>query len=140
MQPIMQPTRHETDELQPELASLGARFIALVIDTIIVGALGSVLFFGASEPGGIVGFIIGAAYQWFFLTQFEGQTPGKMLLKIRVVKADGTPFNDWEPVVRYFGYLINSAVVMLGWLWAAIDRYNQGWHDKIVRTYVIKAE
>jgi uncharacterized RDD family membrane protein YckC len=88
--------------------------------------------------GGLLSFIIGAGYQWYFLTQQNGQTPGKMLMKIRVIKTDGTRISDSDAVLRYIGYLINSAVASIGWIWAVFDKKNQGWHDKIAKTYVVK--
>lgn len=125
-----------------ELASLGDRFIALVIDSMIVSAVGGIVGVGGNAlwGGGVFSFILGAGFQWYFLTQQNGQTPGKMLMKIRVIKTDGTPISDADAILRYVGYLINSALAMLGWLWAAIDKKNQGWHDKIANTYVVKAE
>jgi uncharacterized RDD family membrane protein YckC len=63
-----------------------------------------------------------------------------MMFGLRVVKEDGTPITDGEAVMRYLGYILNSAVFMLGWLWALVDDKNQGFHDKIVHTYVVKAD
>jgi len=123
-----------------QLADVGDRFIALAIDTFIVSAIGGIFGVngGGIFGGGILGFIIGVGYQWYFLTQQNGQTPGKMLMGLRVIRTDGGPIRDADAVLRYIGYLINSAVMMLGWLWATIDSDSQGWHDKIAGTYVIK--
>lgn len=124
-----------------ELADIGERFIALIIDNIILGVVGGII--GASSgwgSGGVFGFIIGAGYQWYFLTQQNGQTPGKMLMGIRVIKVDGTRITDAEAVLRFVGYYINSVIIGLGWIWAFFDSNNQGWHDKIARTYVVKAK
>jgi uncharacterized RDD family membrane protein YckC len=30
-------------------------------------------------------------------------------------------------------------VILLGYVWILIDKKNQGWHDKIAGTYVVKA-
>lgn len=124
-----------------ELAGIGTRFMALFIDGLILGFVGGI--FGVSVDfwgGGILGTLIGVAYQWYFLTQRDGQTLGKMVLGIRVVKVDGSPISDADAVLRYIGYIINSPVLMLGWLWALWDENSQGWHDKIARTYVVKAD
>ena len=125
-----------------ELAPISDRLFALIIDSLVVGFIGGIIGVGGNAlwGGGVLGFILGAGYQWYFLTQQSGQTPGKMLMNIRVIKANGTPISDTDAVLRYVGYLINSAVVMIGWIWAFFDGKNQGWHDKIVGTYVVKAE
>lgn len=123
-----------------ELAGIGERFIALVIDSIatsiIVGLIGGS---GSWWGGGLAGFLVGVGYQWYFLTRQNGQTPGKMLLNIRVIKVDGSKIEDADAVLRYIGYLINSPFIMLGWIWALFDDNRQGWHDKIAKTYVVKA-
>lgn len=125
-----------------ELASLGPRFIALVIDSIILGLIGGVFagIFGRADAGGVGGFIIGLLYNWYFWTRNRGQTPGKMLMKVRVIKASGEPLTDADAVIRYIGYYINSALIMIGWIIAFFDDKNQGLHDKLVSTYVVKAE
>lgn len=124
-----------------ELASISERTIALIIDTLLVSAVGGAIGFGGGFfSGGIMGFVIGAGYQWYFLTRQNGQTFGKMVMNIQVVKTDGTQITDAEAVLRYIGYSINSALLMLGWIWALADNDRQGWHDKIANTYVVKAQ
>ncbi len=122
-----------------ELADVGERFVALFIDGIILSIVGGVIGVGGGGFGGgsVLGFIVGVGYQWYFLTQQNGQTPGKMLMNLRVIKTDGTPISDAEAVLRYVGYYINN-IFMLGWIWALFDSNKQGWHDKIANTYVVK--
>ncbi|MCU0498849.1 MAG: RDD family protein [Anaerolineae bacterium] len=124
-----------------QLAGVGPRFVALIID----GILGSIIAgaLGANDRwflGGVIGFLVTLGYQWFFLTRNNGQTPGKMLLGIRVIKVDGTPITGIDATLRYLGYAINSAIMGIGWLWALIDPERQGWHDKLARTYVVLAD
>ena len=47
--------------------------------------------------------------------------------------------NLLQAVVRYIGYYINTLVLLLGWLWAIVDGNNQGLHDKLAGTIVVKA-
>jgi len=124
-----------------ELADIGDRAIALAIDTILVSIVGSIIGVGGGAAlfgGSLASFILGVAYQWYFLTQQNGQTPGKMFMKLQVIKTDGTKISDADAVLRYVGYLINSPILLLGWIWATIDDNKQGWHDKIASTYVVK--
>ncbi|MCC7450943.1 MAG: RDD family protein [Anaerolineae bacterium] len=132
-----------------ELAGIGQRFIALVIDGIILGVIGAIVGAvipgttiqganGVSTTGPIVSFIIGLFYYWYFLTQRNGQTPGKKIMNVRVVREDGAPLTFVHVLVRYIGYTINSLVFMLGWIWAFFDSKKQGWHDKLAGTIVIK--
>ena len=121
-----------------ELADVGTRFFALVIDSIILGVVTGIVTGIFGNAGGVLSFVVGCAYTWYFLTRQNGQTPGKSLLKIRVVKKDGTPIRDADAILRYIGYFINSFVIGLGWIWALFDSDRQGWHDKIASTYVVK--
>lgn len=123
-----------------ELAGIGQRFIALIIDSIVFSIVGSIIGLNVDLiGGGFVSIVLGAAYQWYFLTRHNGQTVGKMLMNIRVIKVDGTEISDADAIMRYIGYLINSPILLLGWLWATWDNNRQGWHDKIARTYVVRA-
>ena len=60
---------------QYELADVGTRLIALIIDGVVLGIISGLLFAFAREPGVAGGFIVGLIYQWYFLTQRDGQTP-----------------------------------------------------------------
>ena len=124
-----------------ELAGLGTRLIALFIDAIVLALISWVigLVLGRAEIGGILGFLIGVTYQWYFLTQQNGQTPGKKIMGVRVIKVNGQPLQGMDAVIRYIGYYINSFFLMIGWIWAIFDENRQGWHDKLSGTYVIKA-
>jgi uncharacterized RDD family membrane protein YckC len=125
---------------QSNLANPVARLIALFIDTVIVNLIPAIITLGAHRQTGLVlGFIIGAAYQWYFLTQHRGQTPGKMLLGIRVRKTNRRKLTGADAVVRYFGYYVNTFFFLLGWIWALFDDNHQGWHDKLAGTVVVQA-
>lgn len=123
------------------LADIGTRFIALIIDNILVSIVGG--FFGANGEwfmAGVIGFLVGAAYQWFFLTRNNGQTPGKMFLNVRVVKTDGTAISDLDAILRAVGSVISGTFFALGYLWAFFDPQRQTLHDKLSRTYVVIAD
>jgi len=123
-----------------ELAGFGDRFIAIIIDGIILaivaGILGGIL--GSFILGNTGSFIIGIAYNWYFWTRKNGQTPGKSVMNIRVIKTDGAPLSDADAVIRYVGYYVSGFILMLGFIWALFDSNTQGWHDKIASTYVVK--
>jgi uncharacterized RDD family membrane protein YckC len=121
-----------------ELADIETRCIALFIDGLILSAIGSFSYVAARAPGVGVSILIGLVYYWFFLTRNKGQTPGKALMRIRVIKTDGTPITDSDALMRYIGYFISS-FFLIGWLWAFVDVNHQAWHDKIAKTFVVRA-
>jgi uncharacterized RDD family membrane protein YckC len=122
-----------------ELAEIGTRAAAWFIDGAILFVIESAGFFTAGQAGLGAGLIVGLAYSWFFLTRNNGQTIGKLLMKIRVIKVDGSPISDSDAVIRYIGTIINY-IGFIGWLWALVDNNRQGWHDKMAQTYVVNAE
>ncbi|NJO82613.1 MAG: RDD family protein, partial [Blastochloris sp.] len=78
-------------------------------------------------------------YHWYFLTQQNGQTPGKRVMGIRVIKNTGAPLTFSDVLVRYIGYIVNSFVFGLGWIWAIFDGQHRGWHDMMAGTIVVRA-
>ena len=122
-------------------ASLLGRLIALIVDGIILGVLSFLagLILGDRIFGIGVGFIVGVIYNSYFWTQNNGQTPGKSLMGVRVVKTNGQPIGILDAVIRYIGYYINTFLLFLGWLWAVFDSRNQGFHDKLAGTVVVNA-
>ena len=69
-----------------------------------------------------------------------GQTPGKMMLGLRVVRTNGRPVGWGRAFLRWIGYYISSIPFGLGYLWALWDPKRQAWHDKIAGTVVIYAK
>lgn len=68
---------------------------------------------------------------------FSGQTPGKKLLNIKIIKQDGTDLTLWEAFGRYGGYGAGFATGLLGFLQVYWDPNRQAIQDKIAGTLVI---
>ena len=66
-----------------------------------------------------------------------GETPGDMLLGLRIVRTDGRRMNLRCALLRYVGCLLAALPLFLGFLWILADDRRQGWHDKIASTYVL---
>lgn len=122
------------------IASVGKRFLAILIDGLILGLISSLLFGAAREVGGGVSFAVTLLYYWYFWTRQDGQSPGKNVMNLRVVKADGSPLSDVDAIVRVIGYYINTAILLIGWIWALFDHRSRGLHDLIAGTIVIEDE
>jgi uncharacterized RDD family membrane protein YckC len=65
-----------------------------------------------------------------------GQTPGKRVMGVRVVRTDGQRLKWGNAIRREIGYWI-SVILYLGYLWILVDNRRQGWHDKIAGTMVV---
>jgi len=132
-------------------AGFWRRFVAYTIDNIIINIVFLILaiiittaFILGSVSGGdarawiaeltdparmtsfallVVAFYIFLSIVYFtYFHGIKGRTPGKMLLGLQVLSAEGTPILFTIP---------------LGFIWAAFDKRKQGWHDKIAGTVVI---
>lgn len=119
----------ETPERVPlafALASIGNRFLAVAIDHAIqYVSIGTVIFLfltvaGVGSSGElplpeqiqnempnwiiaimiIVLFLLFAGYFAVFEWLWNGQTPGKRIMKLRVIREDGRPVTLWEAIAR----------------------------------------
>ena len=122
-----------------QLATPGGRLGARIIDIIIVAIVGAIG--GLIEPF-VIPILAGAAYEIVFVA-LKGQTPGKMATSIKVVRADSGGVPEWGPsagrwIIPAIGYtllIIPGLLVHASLLW---DDRRQGWHDKAVKTLVVK--
>lgn len=65
-----------------------------------------------------------------------GQTPGKLLIGLRIARIDGRPLTVRRALLRYVGYWLSAIPLGLGFFWVLVDERRQGWHDKLAGTYV----
>ncbi|RUT02809.1 hypothetical protein DSM106972_057290 [Dulcicalothrix desertica PCC 7102] len=113
----------ESVELEFTLAGIGSRTFALLIDYHILALIIALIFtiwltvsyqiqtfgkqiFGEQADNWVVAiaffilFAVYAGYFVFFETLWQGQTPGKRLAKIRVVRDDGRPVGLQQTTLR----------------------------------------
>lgn len=113
-------------------AGFWIRFAALFIDGLI---LSIPQYMGLT---GIIGTVIGIAYFVCFWVLMKGQTPGKMVLGLRIVPVDGKPLDWTKAGLRYVGFVISGLILCIGFIMVAFDSKKQGLHDKIAGTVVVK--
>jgi len=79
-------------------------------------------------------------FYFVYFTGSAGQTPGKKLLGIKVIRLnENNPEMDYRTAwTRFMGLTISASALMLGFVWALFDRQRQTWHDKMANTVVIK--
>ena len=65
-----------------------------------------------------------------------GQTPGKRVMGVRVVRTDGKRLKFGNALRRAIGYVI-SGILFLGYIWILFDNRRQGFHDKVAGTMVV---
>ncbi|MFC8503789.1 RDD family protein [Pedococcus sp. NPDC057267] len=147
-----------------KIATLGQRFVARLIDGVIVtlvvwiiGFLGLGALAGSSdEAGNPSGFGVGAMVTTFFIIAafsllyemvmiaVRGQTLGKMIMGVKVVLERngqvpgwGPSFIRWiVPIVGALACYIGALLVLISPLFDSTGKL-QGWHDKAANTLVI---
>lgn len=77
------------------------------------------------------------AYFTLFISWNNGQTPGKRLLRIRVVQLDNKPLSLWGAFGRQGGYSAGFATGLLGFAQIYWDPNRQAMQDKLADTLVL---
>jgi len=131
---------------------VGSRFVALLIDTILMLIVGFIIaiFAGATtfrgglgfELQGTPAFILFAIWALYYiiLEGTAGGTLGKKALGIRIVKEDGSPCGIQASIVRnllriidgLFFYLVGAILI-----WQSSNKQRLG--DRIAKTLVVEA-
>ena len=126
---------------QLEYVSVGPRFLAILIDSLIIGAVTGFLSFpfryAPGAWGGSVGLI--SILYYIVMEATQGATLGKMALGLRVVKVDGSPISWQESLIRnvlrivdgLFFYLVGAILV-----WNSPLRQRLG--DRAAGTVVVR--
>ena len=133
-----------------EPVGVGRRAVAVIIDSILLGIVGYLI---ASVTGGTTSdgfhvsgapalllFVIAIAY-YVVMEKTSGATLGKMAMKLKVVKQDGTALDWHASVVRnilriidgFFFYLVGAIVV-----WVSKSKQRLG--DLAAHTIVVRAQ
>ena len=149
----------EEIDLQVELANVGSRTLAILVDLalgglvlFIVYALTMLLAHDVADDWLtrlssnalktlLILLIFG--FQWCYFNLFEwmwnGQTPGKRLLHLRVIKVDGSPVSGIDVLLRNLSRPIDTLGPMglIGLLMIFVSRKAQRLGDLMARTLVI---
>jgi len=149
----------EEIDLQVELANVGSRTLAILVD-LSLGGLVLFIFYALSIVLGrnriddwLTNFSANAlktvlmllifGFQWGYFNFFEwlwnGQTPGKRLLHLRVIKVDGSPVSAVDVMLRNLSRPIDTLGPMglIGLVMIFASRKAQRLGDLMARTLVI---
>lgn len=159
--PAYDPSRYGPIATQFEYGGRWRRLGAAIIDNVLVGVVTGILtapfgtwnnafdthstFEAKQAFGNLVTGVLGFLYYWLLHARW-GQTLGKRLLNIRVVRADdggaiGYGQSAWREIFEWLlafitcgiGFFVDNA-------WILWDERRQALHDKVAKTVVVKAE
>ncbi len=134
-------------------AGFWKRYAAYFLDSIVVGIINipvSLVFnlIGAASGNETLavalslvamlgGFVIGIGYYAGFHASRGGATLGKMAVGIKVVRSDGERITFMRGVGRYFGFILSSLTLFIGFIMAAFTERKQALHDMLCDTLVV---
>ncbi len=81
--------------------------------------------------------LIALAYTVYFMSRHEA-TPGKLILGLRVVRADGSRLSVGRIVGRFFAEMLSVVTFFTGYVMAAFDERKRTLHDVLCDTRVVK--
>ena len=73
-----------------------------------------------------------------FFHAYGGQTPGKILVRIKVVADDGQPLRWLHSSIRTLGYSLSS-IFFVGFLLALFEKRGRALHDILARSEVVQS-
>lgn len=83
------------------------------------------------------GFFLFVGYFTFFHA-YDGQTPAKMILRIRVVTMDGSRLSPFHSALRAIGYFLSGPFsVGFGFLVSIVERRKRALHDLLTYSQVV---
>ena len=147
-----QPPPHVEAEISARPAGFWVRWVAFIIDSIISSVLQFVVVFalgtitelsGAADLPATQILImlfstIAGVFYYVFFTGYSGQTPGKMVLRLKVVRLDNSQVGYGQAFIREtIGKFISGIVLGIGYLMVGLREDKRGLHDLMADTRVI---
>ncbi len=147
----------EQTTLEYPLAGIGSRFLALALDTllqlsgilalVVMGLLwvriGGAFWRPATVWGEAIAVLIGFSIYYGYFAVFEsiwnGQTPGKRWMGLRVIQDSGRPLNPFQAIARNMVRLVDQipGFYCIGVASALLNRRNKRLGDFVSGTVVV---
>ena len=111
-----------------DVAGIGSRFLAAIIDSVLIALAQAALFFALAQTASIIEFAesvliaigaaLGFAILWGYYIAFEltwnGQSPGKRLIGLRVVSEGGRPITVVGSIIRNLIRIVDFLPLLYG--------------------------
>jgi len=149
-----------------EYAGFWLRFVAVIIDAIILGIVQMIIIIPLL---GVIGFtamnaksmsseettaaifaIIGVGVVtnftliimgWLYyalMESYKGATVGKMAMGLKVTDMEGNRINFLRATGRYFGKIVSGMILLIGYMMAGFTEKKQALHDIMANCLVVK--
>ncbi len=142
-------TSKKYDDTKVEYASFIARWVAFTVDNAILALATVALLFpftyfedalqvDIQRTLTTIVLVSATIYLW---VKWDGATPGKKLMKIKIVNADNLETVDFaQAAKRYAGYILSSIPLLAGFAMVLFTEKKQGLHDKVSNTVVVYSD
>jgi uncharacterized RDD family membrane protein YckC len=140
------------DRREPAPAGFWIRFVAVVIDSVVILTMQSLFGLVARYVWGVellettLFFSVVTLFTVVFsgvysvvLHAYEGQTLGKMLVNVRVEQVGGRPLSKSTALLRWIASWIAAMPLLLGFVVAGLRRDKRGLHDLLAGTRVVRS-
>ena len=141
------------DDEHSQDASVGARFVAVMVDLVILAAIDAVVIYftmqlcqlsvedlGMLPKGPLAAFLFVQNGGYLVAFTAGGQTLGKMAAGIRVVQSESDAALDLgHAFLRTLMWVVLAVPAGLGFLTALFSRDHRGLHDRFAGTRVVRA-
>ncbi|HJZ48845.1 MAG TPA: RDD family protein [Roseiflexaceae bacterium] len=146
----------ENIEFAYDIAGIGSRFLAAIVDTLLIGIAEAIIILvvgltssaiGLRAAGGLLtalGALLAFAILWGYYIAFEllwnGQSPGKRVIGLRVVREGGRPISFAGSAIRNLVRIVDflPALYGIGVLVMFVDRRSRRLGDLAAGTLVVK--
>jgi len=118
-------------------ASVWARFVALIIDAIIVAVASGLVTAGTFGAGVVVTFIGPWLYEAFMLSSEWQATVGKRAMNMVVTGIDGTRISFARATGRHFAKYLSAFILGVRLIMNFFTAKKQALHDLIAETLVV---
>lgn len=118
-------------------AGFWVRFVAMIIDAIIVAVATGVVSAATFGAGIVLSFVGPWLYEAFMLSSEWQATVGKRAMSVAVTGINGQRISFARATGRHFAKYISVCTLGIGFIMAAFTSRKQALHDMIAETLVI---
>jgi len=119
-------------------AAFWERFVAQVIDAVILSVATGTVFTATFGAGMAIGFFASWLYEAFMTSSEWQATVGKRVMSIVVTDLNGNRMSFARATGRHFAKYISVFLLGIGFVIAAFTAKKQALHDMIAETLVMK--
>ncbi len=119
-------------------AGFWQRFLAVLIDAVIISAATGAAVVGTFGHGLAFGFLGPWLYEAFMMSSEWQATIGKRVMSIIVTDLQGRRITFGRATGRHFAKYLSAFLLGIGFLMAAFTSKKQALHDLIAETVVVK--